>query len=87
MSELYKLEFEVVSPIGKGFRFYSGELPICKPSEVPEEYWTKTSRETDNPWQQYNQLKAWVKSGTHLVRNVKLFKAKNSPQWEPVSER
>lgn len=84
MSEIYKLEFEVVSPIGKGFRFYAGEQPICRPEEVPDEYWTKTSRETDNPWQQYNQLKAWVKTGEQLIRNVNLFKAASQPEWTPV---
>ena len=84
MSEIYKIEFEIVSPIGQGFRFYRNEQPICNASDVPDEYWTKTSRETDNPWQQYNQLRAWAKTGEQLIRNVCLFKAAKPQEWIPA---
>jgi hypothetical protein len=48
---------------------------------VPDEFWVKTSRETDNPWQQYNTLKQWAETGTQLIRNVKLFEMSGNPQW------
>lgn len=34
--------------------------------------WHSTSKITDNPWQQYNQLKAWAESREQPIRNVKL---------------
>ena len=78
---LYKLEFEVVPAVGKGSQFYYGDNPVCNPEFVPDEFWVKTSRETDNPWQQYNTLKQWAETGTQLIRNVKLFEMSGNPQW------
>ncbi len=81
MNKIYKLEFEIVSPIGKGMIFYSYKQPNTKPSDVPDEYWLKSSRQTDDPFDQYNTLKKWVKEGFHLVRNVKLYEQISQSQW------
>lgn len=84
MSEIYKLEFQVVSALWPGNRFYSGDQPNCRPEEVPNEFWSTSSRETDCPWQQYNTLKEWAKTGEQLVRNVRLFKMVSNPTWEEI---
>lgn len=84
MNEIYKLEFEVVSAIGRGVQYYRGEMPICKPVEVPDEFWSKVSKQTDNPWDQYNTLKKWAETGEQLIRNVRLLKATSLPKWEAV---
>lgn len=34
--------------------------------------WHRTEKITDNPWQQYNQLKAWAESREQPIRNVTL---------------
>lgn len=74
----------MVSPIGSGFQFYHGDNPNCRPKDVPGEFWKQISKETDNPWQQYNQLKAWAKSGDQLIRNVRLYKSETEPQWQYI---
>ena len=81
----YRIEFEIVHPRAGGGLFYAGERPVCKPSDVADEYWTKANRTTDDPWDQYNQLRAWAASGEQLVRNVKLFSSE--PQhWKEVPQ-
>lgn len=83
--EIYKLQFEVVSSLGKGSQFYDNrEKPTMPPEAVPDEFWTSVSTETTAPWQQYNTLREWVASNEHLVRNVRLFKMVNAPEWVPV---
>ena len=86
MSQIYKIEFEVVPALGKGSRFYYGDDPICKPEFVPDEFWAKESRETDDPWDQYHNLRKWQETGEQLIRNVKLYKMKANPEWEPIEE-
>ena len=75
MSAIYKLEFEVVSPVGPGAKFYQGEEPNCRPEAVPEEFWSKVTRQGANLRDQYDNLKAWAASGEQLIRNVQLFQA------------
>lgn len=83
---IYKLEFETVSPCGAGYKFYANDEPICKPDEVPEEYWSKVSRDTDNPWQQYQSLKKWVETGEQLIRNFNLWKMDSEPKWALIEK-
>lgn len=87
MSTIYKLEWEIVPVTVGGVQFYQNDDPVCKPSEVPEVYWTKVSKQTDNPWQQFNTLKKWADTGEQLIRRVRLFEAANEPQWKPVEGR
>lgn len=85
MNKIYKLEFESVSVFTLiGSPYYRGEEPCVKASEVPDKDWVRSSRETDSPWQQYNQLKQWVKDGTQLIRNVKLYEMISEPQWKLI---
>ena len=71
----YRISFEVIVPIGQGTKYYDSTLtkPICHPSQVAEEDWAKTEQNTDDPWDQFETLKKWEKSGKHLIRNVKLY--------------
>ena len=82
MSKIYKLEFEAVMEP----KFYSpdGKIPNCTADQVPGEYWHKSEKETDNPWQQYNTLKQWQKTGEQLIRNVKLSEMTTIPEWKEV---
>lgn len=73
---LFKIEFEI--PV----RYLFETLPTK--SEIPEERWTKTSMETSDPWQQYDQMRQWESSDEHNVRNVRLFRLASLPVWEEV---
>ena len=75
MDKKYKLSFEVVVPLGRGAKYYDDcqTGPICKPEQVGEEAWVKTENFTSDPWDQYNTLKEWEKSGEQLIRNVRLY--------------
>lgn len=82
---MYKLEFEIVSPIGPGGQFYLGEKPVCKPETVPDKFWHGVSHQTNDPWDQYKQLKDWVKTGAQLVRSVHLFET-SEPDWKEIKD-
>ena len=71
----YRIIFEVVSPIGSGAKYYDQfqRKPICKPEDVDEKDWHEVISNTDDPWDQYSNLKAWAESGEHLIRNVRLY--------------
>jgi hypothetical protein len=45
-------------------------------SLIPPSKWlpNRIVKITDNPWQQYNALRAWDKDGVGGIRNVKLEK-------------
>ena len=83
MSTIYKLEFEAV--MDPKFSSPDGKTPNCTAEQVPEEYWHKSEKETDDPWQQYNTLKEWQKTGYQLIRNVKLFEMVTVPEWKEVT--
>lgn len=85
MSKSYKLEFEVVISNGNGSRFYTGEKPNCKPSQVPDEFWSKVEKQDSDPFAQYHTLKKWAETGEELIRNVKLSEAINSSVWKEVN--
>lgn len=76
MMSKYRITFEIVSPIGRGAKYYDAaqKKPICHPLEVAEEDWAKTESNTDDPWDQFNNLKDSAESGNSLIRNVKLYK-------------
>lgn len=80
----YKIEFESVSAVGEGNQFYCGDEPNCRPDNVPNNFWHKTIRETEDPQQQYKTLLGWAKEGTQLIRNVKLFKSDVNPEWKEI---
>jgi hypothetical protein len=79
-----KIEWEVVSIFGPGYIFYRNEKPICKPSEVPDKYWSNVTNDTSATMDQYQTLLRWSKTGEQLIRNVKLFKSVAAPIWEEV---
>lgn len=54
-------------------------------SQIPDEDWHEvTGHETDNPWQQYNQLVAWETQDREFIRNVRLEQLVSEPKWELV---
>ena len=54
-------------------------------SQIPDEDWHPVQgRATDNPWQQYSQLRQWEAQDREFVRNVRLEKMISEPQWEEV---
>lgn len=83
----YRIEWEMVGPIGPGRIFYAGERerPNCRPEEVPDEYWTRIKRETPDPWDQFHQLSRWAESGEELIRNVTLWQTAPA-HWTRVVE-
>ena len=82
MKQIYKLEFESAQ-LDKWYQRAVTGINI-RNEDIPDAMWEKVSRETDNPWQQYNQLRTWVREDTQAVRNVKLYKMVGEPIWEEV---
>jgi hypothetical protein len=90
-SEIYRVLFEVVNQ--SALRKYSNADPVMYKnttqtvpnSQIPDEDWHAVEgRATDNPWQQYNQLRKWEDEDREFVRNVRLQKMTSEPQWEEV---
>lgn len=91
MSRRYRVEFEVVSALGDGRRFYTGSDPNTTPDKVPDEFWHAAARESESETSILDQarvLKAWAVSGEQLIRNVRVFQwdaPKVEPQWQEVT--
>ena len=92
--EIYRVRFESVDQ--HALRKYSNADPLLYKnttqtvpnSQIPDEDWHEVAgHETDNPWQQYNQLRAWEAADREFVRNVRLEKLVPERRWEPVSDR
>lgn len=92
--QIYRVRFEVVGQTA--LRKYSNADPLLYKnttqtvpnSQIPDEDWHEvTGHETDNPWQQYNQLRKWVAEDQGFVRNVRLEKLVSEPRWEAVDDR
>ena len=92
--EIYRVLFEVVNQ--SALRKYSNADPVMFKnttqtvlnSQIPDEDWHPVEgRATDNPWQQYNQLRKWESQDREFVRNVRLERMAGEPQWEPVSDQ
>lgn len=84
----YKIEFEVVSAIRHPEHYRGDGHPAISPDKVPEEHWSKVSREAENLSQladQYARLKMWETTGTELVRNPKLYEM-TLPHWQKIDE-
>ena len=92
--EIYRVRFEVVGQ--QALKKYSNADPLLYKhtkqtvpnSQSPDEDWHEvTGHETDNPWDQYNNLKKWADEDREFVRNVRLEKLASEPRWEPVDDR
>lgn len=87
---LYRLSWEMVN-VGDMKRFcnadpyfYSNVQQLVPNSEIPEECWHTVSRETDDPWAQYDQLREWADADREFVRNVVLEEQVSEPAWREV---
>jgi hypothetical protein len=93
-----RVSWEMVLPFADGGRFYRGDDPACHPAQVPDEFWTKSSREVEvNPsaerlgddpagdglLDQAVTLRRWAETGEQLIRNVKLEQCPD-PVWVEV---
>lgn len=89
---MYRLSWEMVSVVhlarfcSHDPTFYQYAQQIVPNSKIPDEYWRKVDRTTDDPWQQYRQLQRWEKADKEFVRNVKLEVAQNELIWLPVED-
>lgn len=90
-AEVYRVLFETVNQ--GALRKYCNADPVMYKnttqlvpnSQIPDEDWHEvTGRATDNPWQQYNQLRQWEAEDREFIRNVRLQKMTSEPQWEEV---
>jgi hypothetical protein len=64
--------------------FFKNTKQTVPNSQIPDEHWDPPiSRETGDPWQQYNQLRAWEKEDVQYVRRVRLEKVAEI-KWEEV---
>lgn len=64
---------------------YKNTRQVVPNSAIPDEHWQPVSRETDNPWQQYDTLKRWADADTGYVRNVRLEQMVSEPKWREVT--
>lgn len=90
---IYRVLFETVNQ--SALRKYCNADPVMfknttqtvPNSQIPDEDWHEvTGRETDNPWQQYNQLRQWEAADEQFVRNVRLERMAGEPRWEAVPD-
>lgn len=86
--EIYRVLFETVRQ--DALRKYANADPAMfknttqtvPNSQIPDEDWHEvTGNATDNPWQQYNQLRKWVAEDREFVRNVRLQRMVSEPEW------
>lgn len=84
--EIYRICFELV--VEQAVVHYSKDGKQSVPnSQIPDEEWGKTySMATEDPWAQYNQLKAWEKDDIEFVRNVRLERLDSQPRWVEVAQ-
>ena len=65
--------------------FYKNTTQLVPNSQIPDEDWYEvTGHETDDPWQQFNQLVAWETEDREFIRNVRLEQLVSEPKWEPA---
>lgn len=91
MSELYRISWEMVS-LGHLHlysnadpAYYKNTTQVVPNSQIPDEHWHPVSRETDDPWSQYDTLAKWAAADTGFVRNVKLEQMVSEPTWREVT--
>lgn len=92
MSTVYRIRWELVN-LQEMWRYsnddpylYANTMQVVPNSQIPDEHWHAVSRETDNPWDQYDQLKAWADANTGFVRNVVLEQQESQPPWREISD-
>jgi len=90
---IYRVRFETVATgalrryCNADPAFYKNTTQLVPNSQIPDADWREvTGHETDNPWQQYNQLRVWEREDREFVRNVRLERLISDPVWEPVPE-
>jgi hypothetical protein len=89
--EIYRVLFETVnqSALSKYCNadpvMFKNTTQMVPNSLIPDEDWHPVEgRATDNPWQQYNQLRLWEAEDREFIRNVRLQKMTSEPQWEEM---
>jgi hypothetical protein len=91
MTTIYRIRFQLVG--SENLHKYSNADPLTHEntrqtvpnSQIPDEDWHEvTGHETDNPWDQYNQLKEWDAADREFVRHIRLEKQVSEPRWELV---
>lgn len=86
----FRLSFEVVSATNlwkycdADPTFYKNVTQLIPNSQIPDEDWYKIEKETDNPWEQYNNLRKWDRENREFVRNVVLEKLVGEPKYEVI---
>jgi hypothetical protein len=92
VTEFYRLSWEMVDM--RSLHLFSNADPLyyknttqtVPNSKIPDEHWHPVSKETSDPWSQYNTLRSWAEADKQFVRNVRLERQVSEPRWEPVSE-
>lgn len=62
---------------------HSGTSQVIPNSRIPEDAWYRVEgRATDNPWEQYRNLRLWAAQDREFVRNVQLERlVMDNPRW------
>lgn len=90
IGEFYRLSWEMVHQRSLHLfcnadpLYYKNVTQTVPNSQIPDEHWHPMSKETGDPWQQYNTLRAWAEADKEFVRNVRLERQVSEPRWEPV---
>jgi hypothetical protein len=93
VTETYRISWEMVKQdclhkyCNADPRHFKNVTQLVPNSEIPDEDWYSiTTPETDDPWDQYYQLQRWAYANKEFVRNVKLERMVNEPEWEEVTD-
>jgi hypothetical protein len=88
---IYRVRFETVSIselhkyCNADPRFYKNVTQLVPNSQIPDEDWHEVlGHETDNPWDQFNNLMTWVLADREFVRKVTV-ELQPDPTWRPLS--
>jgi hypothetical protein len=74
----YRLSWEMVN-LGELWRYsnanpleYENTTQTVPNSQIPDEHWSRVTKDDTDPHAQYRQLKEWADADTGFVRNVTL---------------
>lgn len=83
---MYRLSFDSIPPT-EAQRMELDGRPISEQyDDIPESLWYRVQTEREDPWDQYRTLKGWAETKEQPIRNVKLERRIDEPQWEEVTD-
>lgn len=91
MADIYRIRFELVaiSELHKYCNadpaYFKNTTQLVPNSQIPDDDWYEViTPETASPFTQFNQLRKWSNEDREFVRNVRLERMVNEPEWTEI---